>query len=79
MRYPGFILFDGMVDEVRLSFDDEVEPSGEIFQEGSPWTSAADGVHIGISLEKLNKLNGRSFTFSGFECDYGGNVIDWKG
>lgn len=39
----------------------------------------ADGVRIGMDSDALQALNGRAFEFSGFDWDYGGNVLDWKG
>lgn len=78
MRYPGFILFGGTDDALEITFD-EGGLSGEIFGNGSHWTSMADGIRIGTSLRALNELNGRPFTFSGFDWDYGGNVLDWQG
>lgn len=45
--------------------------------EASEWKSST-GVVIGMSIEELQKLNGRPFTFSGFGWDYAGSVIDWQ-
>jgi hypothetical protein len=41
------------------------------------WKSRT-GVHIGMTLDQLEKLNGRPFVFSGFGWDYGGGVIRWE-
>lgn len=41
------------------------------------WKSRT-GVFIGMSIEELEKLNGRPFVFSGFGWDYGGGVIRWE-
>jgi hypothetical protein len=40
---------------------------------------APNGVKIGMSLAEVETLNGRPFTLSGFDWDYGGYVTDWKG
>lgn len=40
---------------------------------------APNGLKIGMSLAAVEKLNGRPFTLSGFDWDYGGYVADWKG
>lgn len=45
---------------------------------GSHWTTFS-GIHNGMTLAELEKLNGRAFKFSGFDWDYGGNVTDWRG
>ncbi len=42
------------------------------------WTRA-DGVRIGLDSGALQALNGTAFEFSGFDWDYGGYVLDWKG
>lgn len=44
----------------------------------STWKSAT-GVHVGMSINELQKINGRVFTFSGFGWDYAGGVISWQG
>lgn len=41
------------------------------------WISAT-GVRLGMTLEQLQQINGRAFTFSGFGWDYAGTVTDWK-
>jgi hypothetical protein len=46
--------------------------------ETSVWI-APNGLKIGMSLAAVEKLNGRPFTLSGFDWDYGGFVADWKG
>lgn len=48
-----------------------------------PWATpvdwaTADGLKIGSAIEKVQKINGKAFELSGFDWDYGGNVIDWK-
>ncbi|HST45700.1 MAG TPA: hypothetical protein VLK29_10820, partial [Luteimonas sp.] len=35
------------------------------------------GVHLGMTLRELVRLNGRPITFNGMEWDYGGLVADW--
>jgi hypothetical protein len=36
-------------------------------------------ITTGTSLVDLEKLNGRDFKMSGFDWDYGGNVVSWNG
>ncbi len=38
-----------------------------------------NGVKIGTTLSELVKLNGKPFTFTGFDWDYGGYAIFEKG
>lgn len=46
--------------------------------EKSVWI-APNGIRIGMTLAEVEKINGRPFTLSGFDWDYGGYVSDWKG
>lgn len=43
----------------------------------SQWRSTYK-VTLGISIQELQKLNERPFTFSGFGWDYAGSVLDWQ-
>jgi len=42
------------------------------------WKSIT-GVEVGMTIDKLQKINGRVFRFSGFGWDYAGGVISWQG
>lgn len=42
------------------------------------WTYT-DGVKVGMSIEDVEKINGKPFKLSGFGWDYGGNALDWDG
>ena len=44
----------------------------------SAW-AAANGIRIGTALADIEKMNGKPFKLSGFDWDYGGRVIDWRG
>ena len=46
--------------------------------ENAVWHTA-DGIGIGTSVSRLEKLNGKPFKFSGLGWDYGGNILDWQG
>lgn len=37
-----------------------------------------EGITTGTSLETLEKINGKSFSFYGFEWDYGGRLDSWQ-
>jgi hypothetical protein len=41
------------------------------------WRTA--GAHIGSILTEVETLNGKPFTLAGFDWDYGGTVLDWRG
>ena len=46
--------------------------------EESRW-SVTPGLRLGMSLDSLVALNGRTISFLGFDWDYGGTVISWNG
>lgn len=49
--------------------------------DGSDWRVVAPGgqtITVGMPLADVEKLNGKPFTLSGFNWDYGGYVTDWK-
>lgn len=48
----------------------------ELLNENNIWT--VDGIAVGTSIQKLNDLNKKIFTFYGFDWDYGGHVFDWN-
>jgi hypothetical protein len=50
----------------------------EIHGDKSVW-EIDNGIKIGVELKDLVKLNGKHFTFSGFDWDYGGYVNFEKG
>ena len=45
---------------------------------GSRW-ELASGIRIGTTLADLQARNGKPFTFTGFDWDYGGTITDWQG
>ncbi len=79
---PGSILFAN--DEKRrieIVWKDKKQrkrPEWIRIPMGSRWTTFA-GIHNGMSLAEIEKVNGRAFTLYGFDWDYGGNVTDWRG
>jgi hypothetical protein len=42
------------------------------------WTGP-EGIHVGSTLDYIEKVNGKPFTISGFGWDYGGYAADFKG
>jgi len=45
----------------------------------NPEWASAEGVKVGMSIEEVEKINGKPFKLSGFEWDYGGNALNWDG
>jgi hypothetical protein len=51
-----------------------------VFLRGESGRWAADpGIRLGMRLTELERVNGKPFTLTGFDWDYGGTVSDWKG
>lgn len=78
----GVVLFPDTKNELEIVWELEAsigKPSFvRISKENGEWATE-DGVQIGTTLEKLEEINGRPFSFYGFEWDYGGLVADWNG
>ena len=81
-KVPATVLFPKNTQRrIELIWADEKKRKGLAnlsLSPGSVWI-APNGVKIGMSLAEVEKLNGRPFTLSGFDWDYGGYVTDWKG
>ncbi len=77
--YDGYHLFEGTPREVDVTFMPARRLSFTFRDPASPWSAYDGRLRIGTPLEELERLNGRPFTFYGFDWDYAGNVIDWNG
>jgi hypothetical protein len=81
-KVPATVLFPKNAERrIELIWADEKKRKGLANLSLSPksvWV-APNGVRIGMSLAEVETLNGRPFTLSGFDWDYGGYVTDWKG
>lgn len=79
---PGLILFADTDDEILLGYDDNISTEKPAFitieRENSPWKTE-EGIALGMDLAALEKLNGKPFSFSGFDWDLGGWVTNWNG
>jgi hypothetical protein len=81
--FRGVLLFaDDPTRRATVYFQDPQNLLGlalvSIDEDHSEW-KLASGVGIGTSLAELRRINGAPFTFSGFDWDYGGTIIDWHG
>ena len=47
-------------------------------ENASTWQSQ-NGIHVGMQLAEVERINGGPFTLAGFEWDNGGHVSDWRG
>ena len=50
----------------------------QFYGDKSVWKTR-EGIGLGTSLKTLEKLNGRAFALAGFQWDYSGTVLSWKG
>lgn len=81
--FRGVMLFpDDPTRRATIYFQDERNLRGlgmvSVDEANSQW-KLASGVSIGSSLGEVQEKNGKPFTFSGFDRDYGGTVTDWRG
>ncbi len=78
----GVLVFPGTNNELEIIWELEADIGNPAFvrlgKENSDWKTP-EGIGVGTTLEKLEELNGRPFTFYGFEWDYAGLVSDWNG
>ncbi len=79
-QYEGWLLFPAdAARRVEVSLDESnTHPAVLDVETPSAWRRS-DGVRIGMDTRELQALNGRPFAFAGFDWDYGGVVMDWKG
>jgi hypothetical protein len=81
-KIPATVIFGDHPDRrLELFWADEKARRGLAtlrLSEESVWI-APNGLKIGMSLAAVEKLNGRPFALSGFDWDFGGSVVDWKG
>lgn len=80
---PGTVIFPND-PKYRASFvwkDSKKRDAPEMIRitdKNSSW-QLDNGVSTGFTLLALEKLNGKPFKLSGFDWDYGGNVLSWNG
>lgn len=72
----GAMMFPDSPDAVEIAWSDSAHSRpafARIRSAGARWTTPA-GVHIGMTLEELERINGEPVAFSGFGWDYGGTA-----
>jgi hypothetical protein len=81
-RVVGSVFFKDTPQSFFIRWKDTVNfinpESIEIHGDKSLW-EIDNGIKIGTELKELVRLNGKHFTFSGFDWDYGGYTIFEKG
>ena len=80
---PGAELFpNDSLRRATIYFGDTLgltRPLGlTISSRGTLW-QLPSGITVGTTLQRLEQLNGRPFTFNGFGWDYSGRGADWQG
>jgi hypothetical protein len=86
----GTYLDKGTNDEVEILWKDSLHRSGPAsisvhakynpegnYNYACKWSSKT-GVKLGMTTDELEKLNQKTFSFSGFGWDYGGGVMGWN-
>jgi len=81
-RVIGSVFFKDTPQSFFIQWNDTVDFKNpemiEIHGDKSLW-ELDNGIKIGTELKELVRLNGKHFTFSGFDWDYGGYTIFEKG
>jgi len=70
----GAFVLRGTADELQAGFTEDGKRIEFIRIIGRNWKTES-GIRIGTGLAELERLNGRPFTLSGFDWDYGGQVF----
>ncbi|MFN7115351.1 MAG: hypothetical protein ACK4TA_01045 [Saprospiraceae bacterium] len=77
----GVVLYPGTRNELEIIWESAASEGTPAFvrigKDSTEWHTP-EGITIGTTLEKLEDLNGKPFTFYGFEWDYGGLITDWN-
>lgn len=78
---PGTIVFQDSKDELIIQWIEGEEykkiDNIKIRGEGTNWKTS-EGITVGSTLDQLLELNGKDFSFTGFEWDYAGGVMSWE-
>lgn len=72
--FPGAKLFEGTGRELEIVWDPENESKKIVFDIriiGTDW-KFENGLKAGMSIEDVEKINGKPFKIAGFSWDYGG-------
>jgi len=71
---PGARLFAGTERELAITWNPENEKKKVVFDVriiGAAW-KFENGLKVGMTIEEVEKINGKPFKVMGFEWDYGG-------
>lgn len=72
--FPGAKLFEGTDRELEIVWDPEKEKSKVVFDVrvlGTAW-KFENGLKAGMTIEEVEKINGKPFKVAGFSWGYGG-------
>lgn len=72
--FPGAKLFEGTERELEIVWDPEKEGEKIVFDVrvlGTAW-KIENGLKAGMTIEDVEKINGKPFKIAGFSWDYGG-------
>jgi len=74
------VLFPGTPDEVRVEFKTPGKSVSRVLigGVGGAWATA-NGLHVGTSMEDLEKINGGPFDITGVNWTEPARVVSWKG
>ena len=74
----GAIIFPGTSKQANVFFHEGKISDVSIQGENSAWKTNS-GLYLGLSLQDVEKINGKNFTISGFGWAHGGSVVSWEG
>lgn len=72
------ILYPNSPNQVEIFYKNDSIQDVKIAGESSQWKTDS-GLYLGETLKEVQKANGKHFTISGFDWNYGGVVVSWEG
>lgn len=72
------VLFAGTPDELEIEWKNDTRSPRKIVISGTAWKTA-DGLAVGTSLERLEKINAGPFDVTGANWDCPARAVSWKG
>lgn len=74
----AYYVFPDTDNELEVFFSGDTAKIVSFTRENAKWKSPF-GIKVGDPIEKITKMNGRSFRFNAFEWENGGTIDSWQG
>ena len=77
----GWIIYPNDPEKKLMLYLDKgnTHPGSLLVDEAKSKWHLSNSIKLGTDIKTLEKLNGKTFSFYGFDWDYGGVIIEWNG